>query len=418
MLNIMAMLINVAMVRLRYLLYMSSANPNRHIEYERLVADFLRRAGLHVEPSSGPGDLGIDIRARLGRKNYIFEIKSSSEARRDRAIPLIAQAILEAQSAASKIPGAIPVAVLAGERISESLAEQIVGFGMRNAPNVAVGVVDAEGFSHFSGFGLDSLNARASSPKSVEAVERREPVNPFSDLNQWMLKILLSEGIPESLLAAPRGPFANASQLAAAAGVSVMSAFRFARQLSEEGFLEQGRALRLVRIEDLLERWQASRRRAREIPLRWILREKNKSLADALRSFKERQDVPNKNRGKRQLPRGSSRFCLALYAAAEELGLKFVHGAQAHFYLERFDQGLLHEIGLSVENAGHQADVFVRIPESPEAVFRAAVEHDGVPVADVLQIWLDASIHPARGKAQADIIRREILSGLYNKGRG
>src|ERR1041385_9138762 len=103
----MAMLNNVAMLRLRYPLYMSSANPNRHIEYERLVADFLRRAGLHVEPSSGPGDPGIDIRARLGRKNYIFEIKSSSEARRDRAIPLIAQAILEAQSAASKIPGAI-----------------------------------------------------------------------------------------------------------------------------------------------------------------------------------------------------------------------------------------------------------------------------------------------------------------------
>lgn len=388
--------------------------------YERLVADVLRHAGLHVEPSSGPGDPGIDIRARLGKKNYIFEIKSSSEARKDRAIPLIAQAILEVQSAAARIPGAIPVAVLAGERISESLAEQIVDFGMRNAPNVAVGVVDAEGFSHFRGFGLDSLNVRASSPQSVEALERGEPsVNPFSDLNQWMLKILLSDRIPESLLSAPRGPFANASQLAVAAGVSVMSAFRFARQLSEEGFLEQqGRALRLVRIEDLLERWQASRRRAREIPLRWILREKNKSLPHALRSFRERQDVPNKNRRNRQLSRGSSRFCLALYAAAEQLGLKFVHGAQAHFYLERFDQGLLHEIGLSAENADHQADVFVRIPESPEAVFRGAVERDGIFVADVLQIWLDVSFHPARGKAQADIIRKEILSGLYNKGRG
>ena len=389
------------------------------MEYERLVADVLRRAGLHVEASSGPGDPGIDIRARLGKKNYVFEIKSSSEARKDRAIPLIAQAILEVQSAAARIPGAIPVAVLAGERISESLAEQIVGFGMRNAPNVAVGVVDAEGFSHFSGFGLDSLNVRASSPPSVEALEKGEPsVNLFSDLNQWMLKILLSDGIPESLLAAPRGPFANASQLAVAAGVSVMSAFRFARQLSEEGFLEQGRALRLVRIEDLLERWQASRRRAREIPLRWILREKNKSLPDALRSFRDRQDLPNKNRRNPQLSRGSSRFCLALYAAAEQLGLKFVHGAQAHFYLERFDQGVLHEIGLSAENAEHQADVFVRIPESPEAVFRGAVERDGIPVADVLQIWLDVSFHPSRGKAQADIIRREVLSGLYNKGRG
>jgi len=58
----------------------------------------------------------------------------------------------------------------------------------------------------------------------------------FFDLNQWILKILLSKEIPESMLFAPRGRYGNASQLAAAARVSVMSAFRFVRQLSEEGF--------------------------------------------------------------------------------------------------------------------------------------------------------------------------------------
>jgi len=34
-----------------------------------------------------------------------------------------------------------------------------------------------------------------------------------------------------------------------------MSAFGLARQLSEEGFLEERSGLRLVRIEELLERW-------------------------------------------------------------------------------------------------------------------------------------------------------------------
>jgi DNA-binding MarR family transcriptional regulator len=318
------------------------------------------------------------------------------------------------QSAAAKIPGVIPVAVLAGERLSESLADQIVQFGMRNAPNVAVGVVDADGLSHFSGFGLDSLNAKASLPRSVESFEKSSPaVNLFSDLNQWMLKVLLSEGISEDWLSAPRGPYENASKLAEAARVSLMSASRFVRQLSEEGFVEQHRSLRLVRIEDLLDQWQAARRRAREIPLRWILREKNKSLASALRSYAHSR---LKKLHEPQFHRDSSRICLALYAAAEKLGLKFVHGAQAHFYLEKFDQRLLHEIGLSAENADHQVDVFVRIPESPEAVFRAAVDRDGVPVADVLQIWLDVSAHPSRGREQADIIRREILSDLRNKG--
>jgi hypothetical protein len=61
--------------------------------------------------------------------------------------------------------------------------------------------------------------------------------------------------------------------------------------------------------------------------------------------------------------------------------------------------------------------VYVRIPENPEAVFRAAVERDGVPVSDILQVWLDVSNHPARGKAQADEIRKKVLSGLFKKKR-
>ena len=394
---------------------MSVTDPNRRPDYERLVADILRRAGLHVKGPSRSGEPGIDIRAHLGKKNYIFEIKSSSESRKDRAIPLIAQAILEVQSAAAKIPGVIPVAVLAGDRMSESLAEQIVQFGIRNAPNVAVGVVDAKGMSHFSGFGLDALNAKASLPSPVESFEKNAPsVNLFSDLNQWMLKVLLSERISKDLLSAPRGPFENASKLAEAAKVSLMSASRFLRQLSGEGFLEQRRYLRLVRIEVLLDQWEGRRRRPREIPLRWILREKHKSLASALRSLAQSGSRDPASQFHRHAPR----TCLALYAAAEQLGLKFVHGAQSHFYLEKFDQKLLYEIGLSAENAEHQADVFVRIPESPEAVFRAAVARGGVPVADVLQIWLDVSAHPSRGKAQAEVIRKETLSDLHNKGWG
>lgn len=396
---------------------MPSSRPNRRLDSEHLIAEVLRQGGFHVEDGIGHGDRGLDIRARLGKKNYIFEIKSSSESRKDRAIPLIAQAILEVQSAAAKVPGAIPVAVLAGEDISEPLAEQVVDFGLRNAPGVAVGVVDAKGLRHFAGFGLDSLNARASSQRVIAASEKvSASINLFSDLNQWMLKVLLSEGIPERLLAAPRGPFANVSQLAAAAGVSVMSAFRFVRQLSEEGFLEQDRALRLVRIEDLLDRWQGAQRRPREVPLRWILREKDKSLVAALRSFEHCRHVQHKDAS--QPSRQSPRICLGLYSAAEQLGLKFVHSAQRHFYSERLEAQFLQQIGLSAENAGHRADVFARIPENAEAIFRGVVHRDGVPVADVFQIWLDVSSHPARGKDQADVIRRQILSFLHSQVRG
>ena len=48
----------------------------------------------------------------------------------------------------------------------------------------------------------------------------------------------------------------------------------------------------------------------------------------------------------------------------------------------------------------------VRVPAFREPVFRAAVLQKGVPVADVLQVWLDVASHPARGAVQAEEIRR------------
>jgi len=354
--------------------------------------------------------------ARNGKNIYVFQLKSLSESRKDRAIPLISQAILEAQRAAARITGsAIPVAVLASDHVSDSLSEHVKDFALRNAPDVGVGIIDAEGFRRFRGHGLEVLNAERSQiieghPKEVSAG------NLFSDLNQWMLKILFSRSIPDSLLAAPRGHYENVSQLAAAAGVSTMSAFRLVRQLSEEGFLDEVGGMRLVRSDELLERWaRASHSRMHEIPARWILSGEKDTFHAALRSYasRMRSSVPRPKTD--QLRRGKPRLCLALFAAAETLGFKFVHGTPSHLYIESLDRKVLRELGLSLEAADHQADVLVRVPKNPEAVFRAAVERDGVPVTDILQVWLDVSNHPARGKDQADLIGKRVFSRILDK---
>ncbi|MGA8619593.1 MAG: hypothetical protein WB660_13890 [Candidatus Sulfotelmatobacter sp.] len=361
--------------------------------------------------------------AKHGSKRYAIELKVSSEGRKDRAVPLISQAILEAQLAARQFPGlAIPVAVIAADHISDSVAEEVRRFALQNAPDVGIGIIDAGGFRSFAGRGLESLNAeRPESPRMDLLAKHPLAANLFSDLNQWMLKILFSEEIPESMLSAPRGRYQNASQLAAAAGVSVMSGFRFVRQLSEEGFLEDKGVLRLVRIEELVERWlAANQRRVREIPVRWIIRGDKRQLHVAVRSYLSKMEArsPRQKRSHGgRLLKASPRICLGLFAAADVFGLGFVHGAPPHIYLERLDPNALGQLGLSVENAERQADVYMRIPENPESVFRSAVQRDGVPVSDILQVWLDVSNHPARGKAQADEIRKRVLSRLFKKER-
>lgn len=230
-----------------------------------------------------------------------------------------------------------------------------------------------------------------------------------------MLKVLLTPAIPEPYLNAPRRDVKNASQLAEAAGVTVMSAFRLVRSLKDEAFLDESSGvLRLVRIPELLRRWQASNLRpARELPARWIIAGGSKQLENALRSYRTQSD-PKKNSSRSRNPAlHALRTCLGLFAAAHALGSGFVQGVPPTVYFEKADANAIRQLGLSPELSGGPPDVFVRVPRSPEAVFRACVIRDGVPVCDALQIWLDVSNHPARGKEQAEQLKRGVLAGLF-----
>ena len=87
-----------------------------------------------------------------------------------------------------------------------------------------------------------------------------------------------------------------------------------------------------------------------------------------------------------------------------------MHGAKPYLYLERLNAEVLKDLGLSGNAEEEIADLYVRIPRNRESVFRGVVQKDGVPVSDILQVWLDVSQHPSRGKEQADLIWRRILS--------
>ncbi len=396
----------------------------REAEFKYLLADLFRRAGWHVQrqPQPKSADMRPDLVVDAGDKKYVIELKRSAEGRRDRLVPLLSQAILQAQAAARQFSEpVVPVAVVAAAHIPDSVAKQVQQFAMRHAPDVGIGVIDSEGFRAFVGYGLEALNAeRSGSPRVELSARSRSPLHLFSDLNQWMLKILLSGNIPESLLSAPRGRYQNASQLAQAAGVSVMSAFRLVRQLSKESFLDEHKGwLRIVRIEELMQRWLAANQGSvREIPVRWIIRGSKDQLSVAVQSYVSQMDArPARSRKLREgrFLRAAPQVCIGVFAAADVLGFGFVQGVAAHIYLERLEADALRELGLSADHAERHPDVYLRIPENDVAVFRASVRRDGLPVSDILQVWLDASNHPARGKEQAEQIWRRVLATCFQK---
>jgi hypothetical protein len=390
-------------------------------DFERLLAGAFRRVSWRVHRPSSGRDVQPDLIVEGNGKKYLIEVKRSSEGRRDRLIPLLAQAILQAQAYARLFPEAtVPVAVVGAERIPLSVAENLKQFASRIAPEMAIGVMDAEGLRAFAGHGLEMLNANPSRSARTRGVAHQRLPRLFSDLNQWMLKILLARLMPEDLLSAPREKFRNASQLAQAANVSVMSAFRFVRQLANEGFLEQQKGyFEVVRIQELMPRWVgASRHSEREFPVRWIIKKGRHQLNATLKAYASELSAVGSSGSKARDGRKMNsppRACIGLFAAADALGLGFVHGLPPYIYLERDDVDVLQRLGLSAQDAEHTPDAYIRVPDNTEALFRPAVMRDGVPVSDVLQVWLDVSTHPSRGRAQADEIKRRVLRPLFAK---
>ena len=282
---------------------------------------------------------------------------------------------------------------------SSSLFKQVREFSKHFAPDVAVGVVSEGSAQHFWGEGLAGLSVEHSVERKAQAKSPSAASHLFSDLNQWMLKVLLAPQIPERLLSAPRDAYRNASELAGAANVSVMSAFRFIQQLREEGFLDESSPrFKLVRREELFRRWRAEALRpSPEMPMSFLIRRPAQL---------QLREIVSNHRG-----------CLGLYAAAEALKLGHVKGVPPYVYvprLLRLGQDAWKE--LIPANPGEPLDLILKQARAPQSVFRGAVHLDGLAVSDVLQVWLDVSSHPSRGEEQAALIYRKILKEIVGGG--
>lgn len=392
----MAVLIHMGKLSTMAMLHSSALSPSspglRGQHAEALVAQLFKNAGWEVEPQPRIGPYVADLLVGKGRQVFVVEIKSLAEGRADRVIPLLSQAILQAQAIAREKGKALPLAVIYVESASRSLLDQVSSFSKKFASDAAIGIVAESGLRRFLGSGLEKLNAEPKNTHWDAAPSSSQAVNLFSDLHQWMLKILLAPEIPEDLLAAPRREYRNASELAVAAQASMMSAFRFVQQLKKEGFLEDSsRRLVLVRRAELFRRWRAaSLRQSRELPMRFLIRGSIKSQLRDLVS--------------------SHPACLALFAAADALKLGHVAGVPPYIYvpkLPRPDSDSWKELVRA--SLSEPPDLILKQAACPKSVFRGIVHRDGMAISDVIQVWLDVSAHPSRGEEQADVIYRKVL---------
>lgn len=370
-----------------------SSAPAREQRAEDLLAEIFGQKGWRVRRQPGrKGSSRPDMIISRRGASYAVEVKASAEGRGDRLVPLWSQGYLEAARAAGDhYP---PLAVVAAPRISPRVANQVLDFASKYAPDAAAGVIDFSGLRLFRGPHLEGLDSEGDCLPPISHLVRVDSADLFSDLNQWMLKVLLAPELPDDLLSAPRGRYHNASQLARAAHVSVMSAFRLVQQLQRDGYLHESEPyLSLVRREDLFKHWRAAAaaRRVKDAQMRFILRgDPQVELKRMLRS---------------------GRACLGLFAAADALHFGFVEGVPPYVYVQRLSPANIAAWkNIVPAEPGEQPDIILRQAPAPQSVFRGLVRKGGVPVCDILQVWLDVSSHPSRGREQADLIRDRVLA--------
>ncbi len=292
-----------------------------------------------------------------------------------------------------------PLAVVRVDTASPSLLARIEQFHQDYAPDVSVGLMSDSGVARFIGPYLDGLDQVSTDGRMDSPPRPRHQTDLFSDLNQWMLKVLLAPDVPQHLLKAPQREYRTGAELAEVSGVSLMSASRFLRRLKEEGFLDDaGSTLRIVRRHELFRRWRSSAMRSSpELPVSFVL----------------------PSTGIKQLQKATSTLdgCIGLYAAADVLDLGHVRGVPPYLYVRRMNTLNLEMSGLLPVVPGDIPSLIIKQTNSPESLFRGALSINGAWVSDVIQIWLDVSAHPSRGEEQARYLEAGVLSRLLESRR-
>lgn len=325
---------------------------------------------------------------------YHVVLKAFAEGRSDRVTPSFAQALLEARLRAKSEQLNPAVAIWVGT-VTPHLVKRLVDFHRQYGGGEPLAVLSPHGVHHSDFPGVEA-DVKVAKKLSLHNLHAAPPRFVFSDMNQWLLKLLLVPDIRrEGLIAAPLARYNTATELARAAGCSINTATRFVNALKTEGFLESSPFLSLTRRSTLVERWKAEyKKSAVALQMKFLGPMSDEQLTKLL----------TKQGG-----------ILGLFAAAKALGVGHVRGVPPTVWVHDLSE-VAGWRSLRLAREGEGPDLIIQQPDYPQSLSRGAVTREGIRVTDIIQTWLDVSSHPARGAEQAAELEHGILANLIKEG--
>jgi len=252
------------------------------------------------------------------------------------------------------------------------------------------------------------------SPSDSEGLSRSLLISPrsgyasaklsFGDLDQWLLKVLLFARSKAAGWGGPRGSIRNLAQLAKLAAVSPPLVYRWASAMERSGYLTKrmGRLPVLENLNALLGEWRGRYRVSDNdpIPCSPVFGQR----ADEL-FHKEFLDLLH------HLPGNAPLYALTGHLACRFYRLKHSEARSIHLYFSEEPSALMEGLQL-VPSGDPGAPIVLLRPRHPRSVFGGVSRLDGVPVCDILQVYLDLCHLPDRGREQADFVNERMLGTL------
>lgn len=229
----------------------------------------------------------------------------------------------------------------------------------------------------------------------------------FSDLEQWLIKVLLLSplDIAHQFWGGPKGYAENAFQLSKLAGVSQMSANLWAQAMEYSGYLKRiGRKNMIpLRIEALIEEW-IGRYRFRDnriYPFRSMFRVSNYDAF--IGELFEEIRLNSEELGE---------FGITAHLACKLHEVKHSSAKSIHIYCRGDIHNIARILKLVPSEEERKADLFLVEPKYPKSVFGGVLKKKELPVCDILQCYLDLYYLPDRGREQAAIVYENIISRI------
>ena len=284
------------------------------------------------------------------------------------------------------------VFVIAAPRFGRRAVKEVEQLLSKHDPHMEWGLVDGQGTVRLKAPSLGLDVDEYAVPVRREASSRHSR-RLFSDLNRWLLKILLLRQIPPGMWGGPRDKAGTPTDLHRIAGVSPETAHRFVRTFEEHDYLRRTKkGLKLVRVEAVLEAWLAAERLAppSRIPASWFL-EPESRLEYAFSPMTESQVI------------------VGGFEACGRHGLLHTQSPQLEIHVQGNWRLEVEDWDIDLDEANEPALFLVESPY-PRSIVGGCVAHDDLPTVDILQAALDVVHSTSRGREQAQLIVDNVLS--------